>query len=562
MAKKKNKKSFNPMSLIKPFKYIFIGLITVINFSIKFLMYLCLGAYFTVLYLIFKPLNKIFNAITDIYYLLFTPKQVKHEKELKLEVNFDEKGEKVESSNKKDIYSQMKANQKKAVKKSKTKKVKINAKQKGKLDAERDALLKMITDGQEKRLEKPQTFRYKALSPEGKMVKSTFVGVSKLDIYTFLTSEGYTVYSIETSEWINFAYGQSSTFYTRFSTKDLIFFITQLATYIKAGITLTEAMRILSKQLNKNKNQQRIMQSIVYYLTMGESFSSCLEHQNGAFPQLMVNMIRAAEAAGNLDETLDDLGNYYTEVDSTRKQMRSAISYPAFVGLFSVIIISVIMVKIVPQFVGIYASAGADMNPLTVFVINLSDFLQKYIFVILIFVILVIFIIYMAYKNVKAFRISFQAFTMKIPVFGKIIIYNELTIFTKTFASLLKNDVYITDSIEILSKLTKNEIYKDIMMTTIANIAKGEKISESFKNHWAIPDIAYYMIVTGENTGQLSTMMEKVSIYYQEEHKSMVNSMKSLIEPMMIVMLALIVGGVLIAVILPIFGLYGSMDVL
>lgn len=459
---------------------------------------------------------------------------------------------------KKDIYTQMQNNQQNVKKVDKKEQKKINARKKEKLDQERNALLKMMTDGQEKRFDKPQTFRYKAMSPEGKVENGTFIGVSKLDIYTFLTGEGYTVFSLETSSMINFLYGQSVTLYRRLSTKDLIFFITQLATYIKAGITLTEAMRILSKQLKKNKNQHRITQSIVYYLTMGESFSSALDHQTGAFPPLVINMIRAAEAAGNLDETLDDLTHYYEELNSTHKQMISAISYPALVGCFSIVIIIFIMVKIVPQFVGIYSSAGAQLNPLTTFVISASSFLKSNITMILILAASVIAVIMFAYKKVKPFRREAQVLLMKLPVFGKILIYNELTIFTKTFASLLRNDVFITESMDILSRITNNEIYKEIMLDTMTNISRGDKISDSFKDHWAIPDIAYYMVVTGENTGQLAEMMKKVSDYYQEQHRTIVNALKAMIEPMLIIFLAVVVGGVLIAVILPMFELYNE----
>jgi len=452
----------------------------------------------------------------------------------------------------------MKANQKKAASMKKANTLKINEKQKQKLDADRASLLKMISDGQEKRFEKPQTFRYKALTPEGKIETSTFIGVSKLDIYTFLTGEGYKVFSIETNKWINFLYGQSNTIYHKLSTKDLIFFITQLCTYIKAGITLTEAMRILSKQLKKNKNQARITQSIVYYLTMGEAFSSALMHQTGAFPQLVINMIKAAEAAGSLEETLEDLGHYYEEINATQKQMISAITYPAIVGIFSIVVVIFIMVYIVPSFVGIYESAGATLNPLTIFIINASGFLKNNLGIIIFLVAVAIGVLVMAYKNIKEFRRQVQVLMMKVPVIGNIIIYNELTIFTKTFASLLKNDVFITDSIEILSKITNNEIYKEIMLNTISNIAKGEKISESFKDQWAVPDVAYYMIVTGENTGMLAEMMAKVSAYYQEQHKVIVNSLKSLVEPALIIFLAVVVGGILIAVILPMFGLYAE----
>ena len=271
-------------------------------------------------------------------------------------------------------------------------------------------------------------------------------------------------------------------------------------------------------------------------------------------------MIRAAEAGGNLDETLEDLGKYYEEINATHKQMISALTYPTVVGVFSLAVIIFIMVYIVPQFVGIYESAGASLNSLTIFVINSSNFISGNIGIILLVLAIILIGIILGYKFIKPFRREVQMILMHIPVVSQIMIYNELTIFTKTFASLLRNDVFITDSIEILSRITNNEIYKEIMLDTMSNITKGEKISESFKDHWAIPDIAYYMIVTGENTGQLASMMSKVSNYYQEQHRTIVNSLKALIEPVLIMVLAVVVGGVLIAVVVPMFSLYDNIS--
>ena len=164
------------------------------------------------------------------------------------------------------------------------------------------------------------------------------------------------------------------------------------------------------------------------------------------------------------------------------------------------------------------------------------------------------------YKTVKAFKTTIQIFLMHIPVIKNVIIYNELTIFSKTFASLLRNNVFITDSMDILSRITNNEVYRAILYRTINNIIKGEKISEAFKDHWAIPDVAYYMIVTGESTGDLATMMQKVSDYYQLLHKNIINNLKSFIEPIMIAFLAVIVGLIIIAVIVPMFSLYDQIQ--
>ena len=147
---------------------------------------------------------------------------------------------------------------------------------------------------------------------------------------------------------------------------------------------------------------------------------------------------------------------------------------------------------------------------------------------------------------------------MKLPVFGNIIIYNEVTIFTKTFANLINHSVFITDSISVLSKITDNEIYKKLIYDTAKNLNKGEALSSAFKNHWAFPNIAYQMLLTGEKTGRLGEMMDKVSEYYQEQHRNIINQMKTLIEPILIVTLAVIVGGILLSVIIPMYGMFDA----
>ena len=384
---------------------------------------------------------------------------------------------------------------------------------------------------------------------------------TKQEVFNFLESEGYTVFKLENNKFIELFYGQKSFSKRKLKTKDLIFWLTQLSTYLKSSIPLTDAMRILGIQMGKRDQfKKRLFDAIVYQLIMGESFSDALLKQGNAFPSLLINMIKAAEATGDLEATLDDMAEYYNEIESTRKQMISALTYPTAVMIFSIAVVTFILLYVVPQFSGIYESAGVELNGLTLFVMAASDFLKNNIMYILLVIVIIILIIYYLYTNVKSVKYALQKFAMKLPLFGKIIIYNEMTIFTKTFSSLLKNNVFITDSMEILTKITNNEIYKEIMFNTINNIAVGEKISTSFKDNWAIPEVAYYMIVTGESTGELAEMMSKVSLYYQEEHKNIINSLKSLIEPIMIIFLAVVVGGVVLSVIIPMFSLYGQIS--
>lgn len=445
-------------------------------------------------------------------------------------------------------------------KKKKVKEYKYNTRTLAKLEKEKEELLIDLKRLGASRSKVPHVYYFKAKNPAGKIIRGTMNGYSKLDINAYLLNENYEIYSIKTTPFIDFVFKDSGFLGKTMSTKDLIFWITQLSTYLKAGLTLSKAIKILNTQMKGNQSRKRAFEAISYEIILGESFSNAMAKQGMMFPPLMINLIKAAEASGTLIETLDDLADYYTEIDKTKKQMITAITYPLIVSVFAAIVIVFILVFIVPKFTEIYATNGVEINGLTKMVINISNFLKNNYIIIISVIIFIIIFIKVLYKSVKAFRTSVQIFLMHLPVVKNVIIYNELAIFSKTFASLLRNNVFITDSMEILSKITNNEIYRAILYKTINNIIKGEKISEAFKDHWAIPDVAYYMIVTGESTGNLSSMMQKISEYYQRLHKNIVTTLQSFIEPVIIVFLSVVVGIIIVSVILPIFQMYSTIE--
>ena len=523
-------------------------------------IYFCLGCYYT-FYALVYPFIFIYNLISSFIYKSYANSKNKKEKQEVIKavnLEMDSIDDKIKKNNE---IKQKEASKSHSTLKVKKENKKINKKINEKKLKERDLLISEINKQDSVRTEYPNTYRYTARDSEGHDVVGYLVAYTKQEVFNFLESEGYTVFKLENNKFIELLYGQKSFSKRKLKTKDLIFWLTQLSTYLKSSIPLTDAMRILGIQMGKrDQYKKRLFDAIVYQLIMGESFSDALLKQGNAFPSLLINMIKAAEATGDLEATLDDMAEYYNEIESTRKQMISALTYPTAVMIFSIAVVTFILLYVVPQFSGIYESAGVELNGLTLFVMSASDFLKNNIMYILIVIVVIILIIYYLYTNVKSIKYALQKFAMKLPLFGKIIIYNEMTIFTKTFSSLLKNNVFITDSMEILTKITNNEIYKEIMFNTINNIAVGEKISTSFKDNWAIPEVAYYMIVTGESTGELAEMMAKVSLYYQEEHKNIINSLKSLIEPIMIIFLAVVVGGVVLSVIIPMFSLYGQIS--
>ncbi len=401
-------------------------------------------------------------------------------------------------------------------------------------------------------------YYYYGTDKNGRKVKGMMSATNRITLHNFLANEGIDVYQVKKASMVNFLKKIGLELDSPMKTKNLIFWLTQVCTYLKAGLTLNDTIHIMKEQASKDKKKKRLYEAISYELTLGESFSTALQNQGKIFPPLLINMIRSAEATGEIIKTLDDMANYYTEIDKTRKEMISAIIYPAILLIFSIAILTFIMVYVIPEFIQIYDQAGITVSGFTLSIINLSKYITANINMILIIAFLVLLVFLFLYKNSKEIRKIIQSLGMHIPFFGKIIIYHELTLFTKTFASLLRNSVYITDSMEILSNITNNEVYKDIMFETISNIARGDKISKSFYNKWCVPDVAYYMIVTGEATGELSLMMEKVASYFNDLHKTRVTNLKSFLEPIMIVILALIVGVVILAVVIPMFSLYGQ----
>ena len=197
---------------------------------------------------------------------------------------------------------------------------------------------------------------------------------------------------------------------------------------------------------------------------------------------------------------------------------------------------------------------------LTQTILAVSDFLKNNWPVLLGLLIAIVATFIVLMKKVVGFRRTVQIILMHLPLVKNIIIYNEVANFTKTFASLLNHGVFITDSMEILSKITNNEIYKEIINNCLTNLAKGDSVSSAFKGQWAFPVVAYEMIVTGEKTGQLGPMMEKVASHFQMLHKNIIDQMKSLVEPILICFLAVVVGIILLSIIQPMFSIYSAVQ--
>ena len=409
----------------------------------------------------------------------------------------------------------------------------------------------------EKKEVKLKRYKYKVKDQEGKLIESYFDAETQVDVQSFLLNKGYDIISIAEDKVSTSLGLVSMSTSKKMNSKDLNFFLTQLSTYVKSGIPLVESMEILSRQAKK-KSTQMLYRKIVFELNKGTTFSQCLEKQGRVFPKMLINMLKSSEVTGDLTGVLDDMAAYYKQQDTNRKQIINAMTYPSVLMIFAVAVLTFVITYVVPSFTSMYSTAGADLPAITVIIMKVSDFAIANWLYILIILIVISAIITMLYKGSKSAKHAMQSLLMHLPVVSDLIKYNQLVTFTGTFATLIKHDVFITDSMEILGKITENEVYKKIISSAINNLSKGNGVSVAFKGHWAFPETAYEMLVTGERTGKLGEMMQHVTEYYQEEQTGLIARLKSLIEPLMIILLALIVGVVLLAVIVPMFDIYSK----
>ena len=376
---------------------------------------------------------------------------------------------------------------------------------------------------------------------------------NKAEVTSFLKNEGHKIISIEeVNSILNMEIGG-----TKLSYAELAFLLTQLSTYLKAGIPLIDSIKILERQTQKAA-KKRIYSNIVYELSKGESFSSSLSAQGNTFPPLLINMVKTAELTGDLPEILDDMRDYYESIDRTRKEAISSMIYPYILFIFAIGVLVFILTYVIPSFVTLFKQQNAKLPTVTKIVLGASDFLvtKKYWIIGILLGLTITFIL--LYKYSKPFRKTMQTFAMKLPGFGNIIIYREVTMFTKTFASLLNHNVFITDSMEILRTVSDNEIFKEIINESLGYLSKGAKISDAFEDKWAFPIVAYEMLVTGENTGRLPMMMSYVADYYEDLHANLVKRINTFIEPILIILIAVIVGIVVVSVVMPMFDFYGT----
>src|SRR5690606_20057034 len=392
-------------------------------------------------------------------------------------------------------------------------------------------------------------YQYTGKRLSGEKVKGKIDADSKKDALEQLEKEGYIILGIEeTKPW-----NKEIILNKKIKNEDFVVFLRQYATLIHAGVSISDATKTMSKQTN-NYALQNALDDIDKQLDQGQALSVAAERHPKVFPTLLVNMISAGEVAGKLDEILNQMADYYEKEYRNKQQLISAIMYPAVVCVVTFFLTVFLLVFIVPQFVNMFNSFGEDIPAYTQFILNLSEFVGAFWWM-LVVLFMLCFVLYKFLLQNDQFAFRMDYLKLKFPFLGVLVHKGVLVRMTQTLSTLVNSAVPILQSVEITERIVGNRVIQDVLARSRKSLEKGESITKPMKEHWAFPALVVQMVQIGEKTGTLDHMLLKAAEFYEEELDQLSNRIKTLIEPLMIIVLTVIVGGIIAAVVIPMFSL-------
>jgi type IV pilus assembly protein PilC len=394
-------------------------------------------------------------------------------------------------------------------------------------------------------------FKYNVKDPAGKTLKGVIEADSKENAIHSLRAKNLILVSLDEERGGIFSLsGLKLLNRRRVTLEELAVFCRQLATMVDAGIPLVSSLDILAEQM-ENPTFKDITTRVRDDVETGSSLSEAMAKHVSVFSELFINMARAGETSGMLDEILDRLATYLEKLSSLQRKVRSALVYPTVVTFMALGITIFLLVKVIPMFKDIYAGFGAELPVPTQVVINISDFIKAYFYIVIGVTILGLFLAG-RYIRTKRGRLRFDRLKLRLPVFGMLIRKVAVAKFTRTLSTLTKSGVPILNSLEIVGKTSGNRVVEIAVDEVRTSVREGESIAAPLSKSGIFPPMVVRMISIGEKTGELEKMLAKISDFYEEQVDTAVGSLTSLIEPLIIAFLGIVIGGIVICMFLPI----------
>jgi type IV pilus assembly protein PilC len=399
-------------------------------------------------------------------------------------------------------------------------------------------------------------FKYEGRNIKGRRQTGTITSTSKREAIIKLRQKGIKVSQI--NEVPQTLLNKEITFGNPVKLQDFVIYLRQFATLLKAGVSVVDSTRILASQ-TESKALKKALADVEEDLRAGNPLSMAAAKHKRIFPTMFVNMIKAGEAGGNMDETLERLADHFEKIHRTRQKIISALAYPVVVGIIAIGVVIFLLISVVPTFVQMFADFHAELPAITKFVLKASEVMQVYWWLVVL-IIFGLYVLFSVLKKQKQSKYYIDYVMLRMPIFGKLLQKSALARMTRTLSSLFSSSVPILQALAIVENVVENEVIAKVMRQARDSLERGQSLTEPMKQHWAFPPLVTQMIAIGEETGSLDAMLAKVADFYEAEVETATDRLKSLIEPLMIVFLASIVGTIVTSIIVPMYDIFNHIQ--
>ncbi|SFM06167.1 type II secretion system F family protein [Salibacterium qingdaonense] len=399
-------------------------------------------------------------------------------------------------------------------------------------------------------------YHYKGRNKKGRIVSGRQKGSDEKEAKERLQAKGIT--AKEFTELEGFLYRDIS-LGSGVSAKEFVLFLRQFSTLLQAGISVVESTNILAQQLS-GKQFRRILSEMENELRTGRSFSHAASQHPSIFSPLFINMMKAGEAGGNLDDMLDKMASYYEKRYETRRKVMNALIYPAVIGTVAAAVVLFLLLYIVPTFAEMYNSFEADLPLITVFVLRTGELVQSIWWLLPAAAAAVFFSWNALRKRNRTFLYYSDYALLKIPVFGTLLQKAEIARMTRTLGSLFQSSVPIIQSVAIVEGTTGNAVITATLKEVRGALERGESMAGPLEKMWVFPPMVTQMTAVGEKSGSLDAMLDRIADYYEAEVDAAADQIKSLVEPIMILILAVVVGIIVASIAIPMFDIFGQVQ--
>ena len=397
------------------------------------------------------------------------------------------------------------------------------------------------------------SYKYTAYTKEGKEKKRSIEADDKDAAVKLIKAEGNTPIKIEEEglmdKDLNFSFGGKKA-----TSRDLSIFCRQFVSISKAGVSIVDALEMLADQ-TENKELKKAIYDTMTSVQKGETLAVSMKKQGKIFPPLLINMVEAGEASGNLDVAFDRMATQFEKDTRLKSMVKKAMIYPAALSVVIVGVIIIMMAFVVPTFSDMYADMGQKLPMITLAVVGMSNFVVNKWYV-LIAVAAVLIIGFKVFKSTEQGTYILADLAIKAPIFGKMTVKSAAATFARTLSTLTAAGISMIEALEITGKTMKNVRFRDELFNAKDKVAQGRPLSEPLKAGGLFPNMIVHMIGIGEETGNLEDMLLTAAGYYEEEVEVTTESISTVVEPMIICVMAGIVGVIIMAVLIPMFGMY------